>query len=296
MSQTIIRIGSEDQQWHARFFRHAAAAFEGIDFSRWRKLEGWRDRYFVLALVEEEQILATIGVTLMRFSVPGEAPGSPRRFVEGFQLGAVATRNDRRGEGHAARLLDHILGVAGDAPMLLFANPSVVALYPKFGFIRIVPQRISAAVNVHPVKGSHRRFDENNAGDRALLWYLTSSMAGHAGALSARPEPSILLWYLANGFATAYVLNEERSIAFVDAADDRLILRDWIGVPPTDLACSLGAFTCRPVGKVEFGFVPVGSWLSVPLQVEPAPDVLMFWRGHSLPQGEHLCFPELLTT
>lgn len=295
MKQRIVRIGSQDRQWHERFFRHAGEAFEGIDFSRWESLGGWREAYTVLAVVEDGEILATTGVSRMMFSTPGKEDTGPRRLFPGLQLGAVATRADRRFEGHAANLLQHILAEAGDRPVLLFANPSVTGFYPKFGFVPLDTQAPYALIDIRPAAGAVRRFDETAASDRRLLNELSLLSVGHGGALSARADPSILLWYLANGFAEAQVLFEERSIAFVRRESDRLVLLDWIGLSPPELSSGLALLADQPVGRVDFGFVPDPTWLSEPVRTESALEVLMFWRGHSLAQ-QTLCFPQLLMT
>ncbi|MBW6423413.1 GNAT family N-acetyltransferase [Rhizobium sp. XQZ8] len=294
----IIDIGRADTAWHDRFFRHAADIFGGIDFSRWASLGGWNENYRVLAVVEEEELVATVGVTRMQLSLMRDEPTSARNgLIEGFQLGAVATRKDRRGEGFARRLIDRVLAStdASGAPALLFANSSVVDFYPKFGFRRLLPQRLSAETAIAPGDDPARHLDVTQSADRDLLARFCASSPVNGGALSARPDPSTLLWYLCNGFTRAHVLQDGKSIAFVEQDDDRLVLQEWLGASPADIAAALSLVVTKPVGLVEFGFLPPQSWTAQPLAIEDDPKALMFWRGPDLPAG-NICFPALMHT
>jgi hypothetical protein len=85
METEMIVIGQHDGAWHDRFFRHVSEVFEGIDFSRWTTLGGWSEDYEVFAIIEDNEILATIGVSRMYFSsadiagqpAPGQNDGRP---------------------------------------------------------------------------------------------------------------------------------------------------------------------------------------------------------------------------
>ena len=293
MSETdIIEIGPRDTAWHQRFFRHAADIFGGIDFVRCAALGGWGENYRVLAVVEGEELVATVGVSQMRLCLADE-----QYPVEGLQLGAVATRSGRRGEGHARRLMDHVLSLADacDAPVLLFANSSVTDFYPKFGFRRMLAQRLYAEIDIDPGTDRARRLDIGLKADRDLLVYLCAASPAHGGVLSARPDASTLLWYLCNGFSIAYILEDGKSAVFVEQNEDHLLLQEYVGTLPANLAAALSSIVSAGITTVEFGFLPQQSWPAVPLLIEDDPDTLMFWRGKNLPSGI-LRFPALMQT
>jgi GNAT superfamily N-acetyltransferase len=292
----IFSIGPTDVVWHDRFFHHAAEIF-GVDFSRWAARGGWQENYRVVAAVEGSEIIATVGITRMRFSLGASEATGCRHLIDGIQLGAVATRSDRRGEGYARRLIQDVIACADAArmPVVLFANPSVTEFYPKFGFLPLLAQRPSAEMDIKPRDGGARLFDVARGEDRNLLGRLCSSSPIHGGILATPADPSTLLWYLCNGFTKAYVLQEERAIVFVEATDDRLILQEWIGAPPVDLVTALSSIVTKPVKVVGFGFVAPQTWPIGPMRFEPDPGAFMFWRGPELPAGD-LCFPTLMRT
>jgi GNAT superfamily N-acetyltransferase len=285
--------------WHDRFFRHVSDIFGGIDFSRWAALGGWGKDYEVLAVVEDEELVASIGVSRMHFSCL-QIPGHPGQTatMEGLQLGAVATREDRRGAGYARRLMDLVLARADATatPVLLFANPSVVDFYPKFGFRRLLPQSLSVPVELSPGNNRARQLDPARAADRRLLADLCAKSPAHGGAVSARPDPSTLLWYLCNDLTKGYVIEDEKSIVFVDQKGDRLHLQDWLGAPSANLEISLASVLSEPITMMKLGFMPPVAWWSrPPLKMENDHQSLMFWRGADLPPGP-LCFPVLMQT
>jgi GNAT superfamily N-acetyltransferase len=298
METEMIVIGQHDGAWHDRFFRHVSEVFEGIDFYRWTTLGGWSEDYEVFAIIEDNEILATIGVSRMYFSstdIPGQP--APAKMMDGLQLGAVATRKDRRGMGYARRLMDMVLAQADRtaAPVLLFANPSVIDFYPKFGFRRLLPQGLSVPIELAPGKNQARRFDPAVAADRRRLAELCATSPAHRGALSAKSDPSILLWYLCNDLTGGYVTEGETSIVFAAQKGDQLHLQDWIGAPPGNLEMALVSILSAPITVITLGFLAPAGWWSRHLKMEDDHTSFMFWRGADLPPGP-MCFPALMQT
>jgi ElaA protein len=50
-------------------------------------------------------------------------------------LGRMVVREDARGQGVAARLMEAALQIVGDKPLFLHAQTYVTSLYAKFGFV-----------------------------------------------------------------------------------------------------------------------------------------------------------------
>ncbi|MCY1664961.1 GNAT family N-acetyltransferase [Rhizobium sp. SL86] len=289
----LRRIGRHDREWHVRFFSHLEVVFGIGNFAGWERVGGWGGRYEVLALTEGQDICATIGVTMLEGRL-GEAASLPIR-----QLGAVATRPEDRGRGLARRLLNHVLAEADSegTPVLLFANPSVVDFYPRFGFRRLIPDRLF--LDLAPggeLKGSlGRRLDPEAPEDRAVLTRWCERARVHGGVLSARPDACILLWHLMNTQVRAHLVPEGNGLAFVEATSDGVMLCDWLtadGRPDLDL---LQPFAAPHGGRIEMGFVPHDVSILKHLSRSPWPEAYMFWRGGSLPWGI-LRFPALMMT
>ncbi|MCO5732692.1 GNAT family N-acetyltransferase [Rhizobium sp. SSA_523] len=310
-----------------RFFLHLNAVFGIQNFPRWARVGGWGDRYEVVALTEGDKICATIGVTVM------EGWLGRRQPMPVFQLGAVATRPQDRGRGLARRLLEHVLAEADrhGTPVLLFANPSVVDFYPRFGFRRLIPDRLFLQLRPGPETKNAigRRFDPETLQDRALLAMWCDRADAHGGILAVRPDASILLWHLMNTNVTAYVLPKERGLAFVEVTDRGVMLCDCLSRDGMGHHGLLQALAAPYGGRIELGFVPDDLFKEVPencpkvfrnlrqentlsgrsvggptihdsqgengLIRQPWPEAYMFWRGPSLPEGI-LHFPALMMT
>jgi hypothetical protein len=105
----------------------------GFSFEAWHQQGLWNEDYTCYSIIEDGVMLANASVYRMRMLVSGED-------VEIFQLGAVATRRDRCGEGFSRKIIEMILEQHPQKPFFLFANADVRDFYPRFGF-RLIPDR-----------------------------------------------------------------------------------------------------------------------------------------------------------
>lgn len=295
----IIRISRHTPEWHEPFFAHAEAAFS-IDFRQWARHLGWSRSYEVLAHVEGGRILSTIGMTRMAFSLADSTLGADfRRLVEGIQLGSVATVTDRRGEGLGGGLMRRVLAEADRRaqPVMLFAGAAARDYYPRFGF-RLLPScRYRWPLAVLPAEDAEcRPFDVTSPRDRDRLRGLFAGNASHGGGLSARPDASVLLWYLFNTQARALFLEGGRALVFVEEEGGTLHIREWLGRKPASLLPVLPLLATRPASRVAFGFIPLAHWLPAGLAPEPDPESLLFQRGLDPGEGVPVCFPDFLRT
>ncbi len=124
---SVIEIGPRDAALQAAFCDYVPQVFKSIDFRRWCEWGEWNDDYRAFAVVEDGRVLANVSVMRMRLRLEG-------RDVTGFQLGAVGCLPSRRGRGLSRGVMEAALDFCGDAPVLLFANPTVLDYYPRFGF------------------------------------------------------------------------------------------------------------------------------------------------------------------
>lgn len=295
----VIRISRLTPEWHEAFFTHVETAFS-IDFRQWARHLGWSRSYEVLAHVEGTRVLSTIGMTRMAFSLADSSLGGEfRRLVEGIQLGAVATVADRRGEGLGRALMQLVLAEADRRaqPVMLFAGEAARDYYPRFGF-RLRPScRYRWPIAVAPAaEGEARAFDATSPRDRERMRSLFVGNSSHGGGLSARPDASVLLWYLFNTPARALFLAGGRALVFVEEEGETLHVREWLGRKPASLLPVLPLLATRPASRVEFGFVPLARWLPPGLVPEPDPESLLFERGLDPGEGAPVCFPDFLRT
>lgn len=289
MNYRRLRITADDRAWHDAFFAHVAEVFPGIDFRRWGALGGWDAGYDVLALAADDRVIASIGRTRMTLVIDGAE-------TSGYQLGAVATRAGQRGQGLARRLMDEVLADADREarPVFLFANPSVLDFYPRFGFRRVAQSRFGADAAIVPNPGDARAFDPNDAGERRRLAEICTRAVPTGRRFGTRSYYSILLWHLCNHPLAAHWLAAEEALLVTESDADRLILHDVVASRRFDLAASLPALATGTVGSVEFGFEPGAWWPGArPLGPDDAP---LFVRGLDGLQGPPFRFPDLAQT
>lgn len=287
----VITIGREDTNWHGRFFAHMRNVFGEIDFSRWAETGNWSDRYTVLALVEDDRIVSTVGMTLMTGVIEG------RNKIEMMQIGAVATDAGYRKSGAARRLMDIALQqAAGHSwPVLLFANDTVLDFYPRFGFRRVTTYRSVLNRPVAPARRHGLRLDPADADHRHLIGRQAAYARVHGGVLSAIPDPSIIIWHLFNSAISAYQLPADGGIVMIEETDNGLFLAEWLtGGGEFDLEL-LSGLVERSHDRILFGFVPSQPALAARIESAADPETFMFLRGLDLPEGA-LHLPDLLTT
>lgn len=289
MSYRRIRITATDRAWHEPFFAHVADVFSGIDFRRWAALDAWSAEYDVLAFVDDERVVASIGRTQMPLIVDG-------REMVALQLGAVSTRGALRGQGLSRRLLDETLAEADrrSQPVFLFANPTVLDFYPRFGFRRAAQSRFGADVAILPAAARAQAFDTDDAAQRSRLAALCARALPAGSGFGSRSYYSILLWHLCNRPMAAHWLEAGEALAVTSEEDDRLVLHDLVAVRGFDLRTALPALATRRAMAVEFGFEPLAWWPeAAPLGPEES---LLFVRGLDDLPTRPFRFPDLAQT
>jgi predicted N-acetyltransferase YhbS len=289
VSDRVLRLTAVDRTWQEALFTHVAEVFPGIDFHRWAALGGWTVDYEVLVVIEDGQLVASVGCSRMPVIIGG-------RERSALQLGAVATRASHRGRGLARLLMKSALAEADrrSEPVFLFANPNVLTFYPRFGFRRVVQSRFGAEVTITSAARHAQPFDVADARARQRLAELCGRAPPTGRRFGARSYYSILLWHLCNRPLTAQWLEAEDALVVSAVENDRLILYDVVSPHAFDLAATLPAVVARPIAGVEFGFEP-GAWWPDARPLGPD-DALLFVRGaDDLLQGP-VRFPDLAQT
>lgn len=266
------------------------SVFRGVDFRPWGARGGWTPDYEVFALAEGEAIVASIGRTRMRFFIDG-------REVTGFQLGAVSTRENHRGEGLSRRLMEAVLADLDgpDQPVILFANPRVLDFYPLFGFRPVDQHLFTAPVEIVPAAVPAPVLDMDRPEDRARLAAITASAAPVNRRFAARDHFSILLWHLCDRPMRVHHLEAFDAAAVVSEEAGRLTLHDLLAARPFPLAEALPALVTEPTSEIAFGFDP-GAWWPDARPTGPDPESYLFVRGKPAPPAGLIRFPDLAQT
>lgn len=129
MNKTIsfIKDYKNNNNLRASFNDLANTTF-GINFESWYEHGYWTSKYIPYSFVKDNKIIANASVNIIPFVVNNE-------MKKAVQIGTVMTHPEFRNQGLARKLMDMILYDYQTVDMVyLFANPSVLDFYPKFGF------------------------------------------------------------------------------------------------------------------------------------------------------------------
>ncbi len=199
-----------------------------IGFREWEAAGFWTDRYRPYSILEGQRVIANASVCTVQLFLSGDSEkGNTEQTVPGLQFATVGTVPDRRGEGHAARLMRHILGEHGipadprgmeplsaaGNPMaqplaFLYANVDVLDFYPRFGFQPFCEQLFRSAVDWsasdHSIKIQRLRLD-TDAGMQEFRTRI-ATRAPHTARFGAADYDHILAFHAMHFFTDSLLL------------------------------------------------------------------------------------------
>ncbi|HSP82039.1 MAG TPA: GNAT family N-acetyltransferase [Myxococcaceae bacterium] len=249
----VTEIGPRDAASQAAFCDYVPQVFQRASFHRWRAWGGWNEDYRAVAVVEDGRVLANVSVTRMRLLLEG-------REATGFQFGAVGCLPSHRGRGLARAVMEAALDFCGEAPVLLFANPTVLEFYPRFGFTPWRQELFTAPHEAVPGGAPAPTLDLSDAGVRAGLAALSEEGLPVTERFGARGYSAIATWYAANGFSRPLRRLKEDAWAFAGVEGDTLYLDDVFTRGLFDLRAWIPRLIDRPIRRIQFGFTPERWW------------------------------------
>lgn len=277
-----------DTTRHAAYCEYVRTVFTRADFSRWCAWGEWNEDYRAFTVLEGERVVANASVMRMDLLVEGEP-------LTGYQLGAVGCVPTHRGRGLARRAMEAALQHCGDAPVLLFANPTVRAFYPRFGFKPEDEAIFCAEESFAPAGPPAEALDVGDEGVRRQIHALCAEGAPLTRRFGARGYGRILTWYYAAGFARPLRRLGPDLLVVAGVEDETLYVDAILARGHLDLRPFIPRLIEAPIKRLRFGFTPDLWWPgAAAVGVDPDPD--LFLRGFPRPlRGPHK-FPILAQT
>ena len=182
-----------------------------LSFKEWYRKGYWTDAYIPYALVSNNKVIANASANIIDLIWQGE----PRRYI---QIGTVMTDIDHRDKGLAGQLVREILKDWQDKAdaFFLFANPTTVDFYPKFGFERTAEHQY--IMPVVPAAGDFRKLDMDQPEEVARLqrYYQKSnhfvyySDKNQAIAIAMQNGPALICFdiFCDSGRSLSAIINE----------------------------------------------------------------------------------------
>jgi ribosomal protein S18 acetylase RimI-like enzyme len=255
MDLRALTITHADAAWHEAFLEFVPRVFPRISYRHWHEYGGWDDSYVAYALAQGDRIVANASLSRMDVVLQGQR-------MQGWQLSAVGTLPEHRGQGLQNQLIPRLLEQTGAADLVfLFANHQVLDFYPRFGFERVRESLFYDDCNVTPEGPKLRALDLASPEDRALLRRVSANAEPVTNLFGARDYGNTILWYWSNFYrgGLRYV-PEHDAIIVVDQSDDLLRIYDVLSSAPLDLAAHLSRLVASPIKQLEFGFTPSRYW------------------------------------
>lgn len=222
----------------------------GLDFEDWYQNGFWGEAYIPYSISDGGKIVANVSVNRMDFSVNGE-----RKQL--IQLGTVMTEEAYRNRGLIRRLLEEIEADFGEKSdgCYLFANDSVLAFYPKFGFHQAAEYRYRKAVQLSGERTIRQvPMKEKKDWEKLAKVFLDSRAAS---AFDMRKNTGLLMFYVTK-FMQENVYYSEKQDAYVIAEmeEGELLLHQVLAeheVKTDELFAEFG----KEVKTVRLGFTPL---------------------------------------
>ena len=161
MNYSLVKQIRDDDILRKSFIDLAIRTFD-LSFENWYKNGYWTDKYIRYVLVDNDKVISNASVNI----IDTVWEGTPKRYI---QIGTVMTDPSYRKSGLSTRLINEIITDWKDKAdaIYLFANPTSIGFYPKFGFEKADEYQYS--VSVTPTSGDFRKLDMENESDISLL-------------------------------------------------------------------------------------------------------------------------------
>lgn len=245
----LVKAYQNNEKLRLSFNELARKTF-GLDFEDWYQNGFWGEAYIPYSISDNGKIVANVSVNRMDFSVNGER----KQFI---QLGTVMTEEAYRNRGFIRRLLEEIEADFREKSdgCYLFANDSVLAFYPKFGFHQAAEYRYRKTVQLGGERTIRQVTMKEKKDWEKLAKVFSDSRA--ASAFDMRKNTGLLMFYVTK-FMQENVYYSEKQDAYVIAEmeEGELFLHQVLAeheVKTDELIAEFG----QEVKAVRLGFTPL---------------------------------------
>ncbi|WP_312092149.1 GNAT family N-acetyltransferase [Niallia sp.] len=254
-SLQLISDYKENEIYKKSFIGLAKQVFH-IDFTKWDKLGCWNDDYICYSYLDGDKVVANVSINKMNVIIQ-------HKEYKALQLGTVMTHPDYRNKGLAVKLINHVLGkyIKEYDFIYLFANPSVLDFYPKFGFERIQETRLVMSLSNFPIQQENisiiRKLDVDKSDDFLLMKRFAENRIPVSTICGVKRNKYLLFFYLIEAFnEMTYYLEKEDAIILYEKIDDELHLYDVISTSEIDIEALLSVIVTDETKRVVFHFIP----------------------------------------
>lgn len=244
----IVKHYRDNEVLRASFNTLAKATF-GLNFEPWYQMGFWGGNYEPYSILEDGKIVANVSLNRTDMVIGGQ-----RKRL--YQLGTVMTYPEYRNRGYIRCLMAEIeKDTAGADGVYLFANDSVLELYPKFGFRQDREFCYSRPVS-QAGPGRMVRIPMNKPENRNRLAVAMAESAFRS-ACAMVDNPGLVFFYAAQFMQeNVFFCAGLNAWAIAEVEDGILTLHAVFGPEETSLEAVIAAFG-PDVTEAVLGFAPV---------------------------------------
>jgi len=247
---TFLRNYQNNNQYRAAFNKLAQKIF-GISFEEWYQAGYWREEYIPYTLFDGDQAVANISVNIMDFNTFGEK----QRYI---QIGTVMTDERYRNKNLIRFLMETVLEEWNEQCnfIYLYANKSVLEMYPKFGFSKVKEYEYFKSIEKIVDYGNCEKLNMEMQSNRDRLHdYAKDSTA--FGTLSMQEDADLVMFYCASFLKdNVYYIKSLDVIAVATFNDNQLHLLDVFGKTHVSFDQIVYSLVNSEIDKVVLGFTP----------------------------------------
>lgn len=271
----------DDKQYQTKLNKLLKNIF--LDFEFWYNLDLWDSNYESYAYMDGEEIVSNICVYKTKIILNGKKH-------EALSVGAVATKEEYRGQGLSRKLMDHIIEKYEGTPMYLSANETVVDFYPRFGFKQVYEKLPICDCNINntiPIK--------KLAHNDQKVWDYVYKRINYSNKLDCLNTQNINMFHIYLGYLKEHIYELEDINTMVIATQDNDVLNVTGVFSLEDITFKqlVDNLPFTNVKRIEFGFMPY--WDDIEYSMIAYETDPLFARGVKSDLGDFK-FPELSIT
>lgn len=261
----------------------------GFDFEQWYQTGYWGSGYVPYSLLDGENIVANVSVSIIDCLVLGEN----KKYI---QIGTVMTDSAHRNHGLIRYLMEKVLEEWKDKcdMIYLFANDSVLNLYPKFGFMAVNEYQCSKTItNDHEIIVAEKLDMSLDDSRELVINKINNSIS--ISKLGMMKNVGLVMFYCTSFMReNVYYLKGQDVIVIAELEGDSLYLQDIFSPSEVDVDNIIKELTNKEIKTVVFGFTPNdASSYCVNLLQEDNTTLFVMKDKKDLFQNNKLMFPIL---
>ncbi len=248
----IFLAGYQKDNKRRTAFNNLAQKVFGLSFEGWYEAGYWNANYIPYTLFDEQKAVANVSVNIMDFNILGER----HHYI---QIGTVMTDEDYRKRNLNRFLMERVLEEWRNKCELayLFANKSVLGIYPKFGFRQIKEYEHFKSINKTKAdSNSLEKLNMATQSNRDMLYDYAKHSAA-LGKISIADNVDLVMFYCIS-FLKDHVYYLKESDSIVVASINAKRLHVWGVFCKSEVALDkvIDSFINDQLDEVVLGFTP----------------------------------------